>query len=105
MKFAILIQIKPEHPSGGMVYRFIEAALKKNHAVEVFFYEEGVYHVQTICWQDLAKKYALVWKVCSGSLKRRGIWFSNPPSGFMLSGLAHFMECLTHADRVLTFTP
>lgn len=89
-----------------MIFKLVEAALQKNHTVEVFFYEEGVYHVEEPHdWQNLFQKYALSWTVCSGSLQRRGIWSLPENTGFVLGGLAQFMESLIHAERVLTFYP
>lgn len=128
MKYAIQINASPyDSNSGYSAYRFIMAALKKEHEIfRVFFYYQGIFHAfkystpaddelqMTKKWSALAAEHSIDLVVCISAAQRRGLLCEDEAKrqdkldndvaeGFRISGLGQLLEAILVSDRFIAF--
>jgi tRNA 2-thiouridine synthesizing protein D len=128
LRFALLVTSAPGQSQGALsAYRFARALIAEGHQLSaVFFFEDGVFNGSSqfrlpadrfdpvAAWRSLSDCSGTQLLLCSRSAQQRGIvdvderarggeYPSSLAPGFIVSGLATFMETIGQLDRVMVF--
>lgn len=97
MKLAILLTAGLETEDGHTVDRLARAALEMGHEVDIFFMDDGVFHLRRL--HPLMGQGAR-FTVCAHNAYERGL---DKVEGALFGGQNDWAEIVSQADRVVVF--
>jgi sulfur relay (sulfurtransferase) complex TusBCD TusD component (DsrE family) len=97
MKLAILLTAGVETEDGRTVDRLARAALEMGHEVDIFFMDDGVFHLRHL--GPLMSQGAR-FTVCAHNAYERGV---EKVEGALFGGQNDWAEIVSQADRVVAF--